>query len=112
MQNNTGIPRAFFKFPAQIVHFVGLPVYFLLFMLIYRPAGIVEFLDAGAMVLEFNVTILSTILLLILVGTRLAFFFLRKKMNPTYLSYSAWCILEVFLFAILVSVIIYCFSFF
>lgn len=99
MQNNTGIPRAFFKFPAQIVHFVGLPVFFLLFLLVYRPAGIIEFLDAGAMVLEFNVTILSTILMLILVGTRLAFYFLRKKMDPTFLSYTAWCVLEVFIFA-------------
>ncbi|MBP5488899.1 MAG: LytTR family transcriptional regulator DNA-binding domain-containing protein [Bacteroidales bacterium] len=99
MQNNTGIPKAFFRFPAQIVHFVGLPVFFLLFLLVFRPAGIIEFLDAGVMVLEFNVTILSTILLLILVGTRLTFFFLRKKMDPTYLSYAAWCILEVFFFA-------------
>ena len=47
MQKNTGIPKAFFRFPTQIVHFVGLPVYFLLFLLVYKPAGIIDFIDKG-----------------------------------------------------------------
>lgn len=99
MQKNTGIPKAFFRFPTQIVHFVGLPVFFLLFLLVFRPAGIMEFLDAGGVYLEFNVTILATILLLVLVGTRLAFYFLRNKMEPSLLSYAGWCLAELFIFA-------------
>ena len=99
MQNNKGISRSFFDFPVQIVHFVGLPVFFLLFILIYEPSGIVAFLDEGGVYMEFNVVILACILLLVLVGTRLAFFFLRKVMNPTALAYAGWCAAEVFLFS-------------
>ena len=98
MQNNRSIPKAFFRFPAQIIHFVGLPVYFLLFILVYKPEGIIDFVDEGGVYMEFNVTILATILLLVLVGTRLAFYFLRNKMNPSTLFYAGWCVGEVFLF--------------
>ena len=99
MQKNTGIPKAFFRFPTQIVHFVGLPVYFLLFLLVYKPAGIIDFIDKGGVYMEFNVTILTTILLLVLVGTRLAFYFLRNKMDPTPLAYAGWCLSEMFIFS-------------
>lgn len=99
MQNNRSIPQAFFRFQTQIVHFVGLPLFFLLFLLVYKPEGIIKFLSEGHLYMEFNVTILSTILLLVLVGTRLAFYFLRNKMNPTPLFYAGWCLVEIFIFA-------------
>ena len=99
MQNNRSIPEAFFRFPTQIVHFLGLPLYFLLFILVYKPEGIVKFLSEGNVYMEFNVTILTTILLLVLVGTRLAFYFLRHRLSLTPLFYAGWCVSEMFIFA-------------
>lgn len=95
MQKENSISRDFFTFPVQILHFAGIPLFFLLFVEVYRPEAIVEFFSVGAVSPEFNVCILSSILLLVLVGFRLAFFFLRGHLNPRGGIYALWCTGEI-----------------
>lgn len=100
MERNSGISRDFFRFPAQIIHFLSLPLFFLLFLSVYRPPAIMDFIAAGGgLSLEFNLTMLTCILLLVLVGTRLAFFFLRKHLSPGGFLYALWCLGETAIFA-------------
>ena len=73
MRTQNEISREFFKFPSQIIHFLGLPIFFFVFVLIYRPKTTIEFLDIRGF-MEFNLIILSCIQLLVMVGTSLAFF--------------------------------------
>lgn len=99
MQKENGISRDFFSFPVQILHFAGIPLFFLLFIEVYRPEAIVEFLSVGVVSPEFNVCILASILLVVLVGFRLAFYFLRNRLNPGGGIYALWCAGEIAVFA-------------
>ena len=58
MRTQNEISREFFKFPSQIIHFLGLPIFFFVFVLIYRPKTTIEFLDIRGL-MEFNLIILS-----------------------------------------------------
>lgn len=99
MRTQNEISREFFKFPSQIIHFLGLPIFFFVFVLIYRPKTAIEFLDIRGL-MEFNLIILSCILLLVMVGTRLAFFFLKKVMHLNYILYAGWCVCETIIFCL------------
>ncbi len=99
MQSSSGISKEFFSFPVQIIHFLGLPLFFILFLTIYRPEPIMKFLATGRVSLAFNITILAGILLLVLVGTRLAFFFLRKQLSMSKFGYALWCLGEIAVFS-------------
>lgn len=75
MRSQNELPRDFHKFPSQIIHFLGIPVFFVFFVLLYRPEGTVSFLDMNRDIMEFNLIMVGCILLGVLVATRLAFSF-------------------------------------
>lgn len=95
-----GIASRLYSFSSQIVHFVGVPVFFFLFVMIYSPLDVKEYMDNGWGGTDFNMTIVSTIILLCLVGMRLMMYFLRKHLQLSHLLYLGWCVAEILLCAL------------
>lgn len=87
------------SFLAQIIHFVAVPVFFVTFMLIYAPFDSKDFIGAGRDLFSFNIVILSCIVLVTLVGLRLAFYFIWRKRAISVFSYCLWCVGEVLIIA-------------
>ncbi len=100
MHSQNELSREFFKFPSQIIHFLGIPVFFVIFILLYRPESVVSFLEMGRDIMEFNLIMVGCILLLVLVGTRLAFYFLRNVLNINNALYIGWCAVECIIFCL------------
>lgn len=107
MRSPNEISRTFFRFSAQIVHFLGLPLLFAIFILLYRPENTIAMLDMGRDIMEFNLVIVSCILFGTLLTTRLILFFLRKVMHPGYLVYINWCIMEMLIFGMFAALYIH-----
>lgn len=82
----------------QIVHFLGLPVFFLLFTLVYKPFGIMEFLNTRAFGTGVNLVMMLCIMAAVLSGTRLTLHFVKVKL--TFVSYILWCIAELCLLSL------------
>lgn len=89
------LPRRFSKFGTQIWHYVLASVAFFIIITLYRPSALVGFLDMGRGLFGFNVCIISSIVLVTLVLSRLVFYFLRFFTCRSWWHYLAWCILEV-----------------
>ena len=100
MRSQNELPQDFHKFPSQIIHFLGIPVFFVFFVLLYRPEGTVSFLDMNRDIMEFNLIMVGCILLGVLVATRLAFFFLKKVFHPSNTVYIGWCAVECLVFCL------------
>lgn len=87
----SNIPQIFRRFIPQLLHMVVLPVFFFTFMLIHRSLGIEDFL--GKDWFGVHITIMSCIILVSILITRLLYYFLPMKMN--YTLYVFWCLAEI-----------------
>lgn len=85
------IPRAYRRFIPQLLHMVVMPVFFFLFMLIYHPFHLMETL--GYEWFGVHVTIMSSIILVSVIITRLVYYFLPMRL--TYVLYFLWCLAEI-----------------
>lgn len=85
------VARVFRRFIPQLLHMVILPVFFFSFMLIYRPFQAMDFL--GHEWFGVHVTIISCIILVSVIMTRLLYYFLPLKLS--YTLYSFWCLAEI-----------------
>lgn len=110
MRTQNEISKALFRFPAQIVHFVGIPFVFVAFALIYKPESLISLLTTMHAGVEFNLIIVGCIMLLTLVGTRLAFYFLRKVLHLNTLLYIGWCFAETVIFSMFSALYIHLIS--
>ena len=97
-------PSAVAHLPALLVHVLGLPAFYILFLLVYEPAPMVQLLQAGkdlypaiGSIFIFNLPITASILLLVLLASRISFLFLSKTQDLTLLRYGLWCLGEMFL---------------
>ena len=87
----TTLPRIFRRFMPQLLHMIVLPIFFFLFMLTYHPFNAHEFI--GNEWYGVHVTIISCILLLCIILTRLLYYFLPLRIN--YTLYALWSFAEV-----------------
>ena len=90
------LSRIFNSFVPQVLHMIVLPIFFFVFMLIYRPFGVSEYL--GMEWFAVHLTIFSCIVLLSIIATRVLYYFLRLQIN--YALYACWCLAEVLLMAL------------
>ena len=103
-------PKSLYRYVPNMLCYLALPAFFLLFVLLYDPHSIQTLLSAGEGVpgMEgvafFNLIIVAIILLLVLVLTRNLFFILRRVMNLTLVQYILWCVMELFAMSVFVSV--------
>ena len=85
------VPRVFRRFIPQLLHMFILPVFFFAFMLVYHPFDIVDFI--GKEWFGVHLTIVSCIIFLSSVLSRLLYYFLPLSIN--YSLYSVWCLAEI-----------------
>lgn len=91
----TKIPDIFYKVTTQVVFFVALPAFFLVWLLVYQSDYMVEFFAAKRDMLSFNATIVSVIMVATLAISRMLIFILRKHMKLSWVLYGFWCIGEL-----------------
>ncbi len=89
------IPRIFYRVITQVVFFLVLPLFFFVFLLLYRPERIVSFICVPEHMFYFNAIILSCILLLTMVLSRMLIFLLRHKLSLSWIFYTLWCLGEI-----------------
>ena len=99
----TQIPPIFRRFWPQIIYFLLPPVFFVAFVLLYKPDGICRFMDMDRGLLSFNVTISACIIFGVLLLSRLLFFLLRRAMKVEWDLYVTWCLAEMFFSASFLS---------
>ncbi|MGM9736065.1 MAG: LytTR family DNA-binding domain-containing protein [Candidatus Cryptobacteroides sp.] len=85
------ISRAFRRFIPQLLHVIVLPLFFFAFMLIYKPFNAEHLI--GYEWYGVHLTIVSCIILVSLVLTRLLYYFLPLRIN--YILYVIWCFGEM-----------------
>lgn len=107
MRQSREIPQVIKKLPSQILFFIGIPVFFLAFVLIYDPLGSQELIDAGRGLFSFNITMLTCIALTCLVGCRVAFHYVWRRRHMRWTWYVEWCIAETLIISLFFSLYIY-----
>ena len=98
------LPNIFRRLPVQVWYFLGAPLFFMAFVLVYSPFDSYSFLDAGRGLYYFDVTINFSIMLVSLVGTRLAFYFIFRGHNLSLFSYIGWCFAEMLIVAAFMAI--------
>ncbi len=86
----TEIPRVFRRFVPQLLHVIVLPIFFFAFMIIYRPFNIMGFL--GKEWFGVHIAIMTSIVLLCILMTRLIYYYVPMKLN--YTLYIFWNVAE------------------
>lgn len=95
----TTVPRLFKRFMPQLIHMIVLPLFFFAFILVYRPFEVTEFFESSWF--GVHVTILSCIIFVCIVVTRLLYYFLPLRLN--YTLYIVWCVGEIFFISLFSS---------
>lgn len=99
----TYLPPVFFKIGQQVLHFVGLPVFFFLFVILFRPFDLDDILSLRWGGFAFNVSIIASILLVVLAISRLILWGVRNAATFKRRSYFMWCVGEVVVSSLFVS---------
>jgi len=102
----TYLPPVFFKMGQQVLHFVAIPIFFFLFLILYKPFSLESALDLKGGSFAFNSAILSAILFIILVVTRLILWGLRNVTAFKSRTYYLWCMGEIGLSSLFMSLYI------
>ena len=91
-------PKALNEFPPHLIYVFGLPAFFLLSVLLYEPSHLVSLMHtgetAGRLLFYFNISIVTAIIFVIMLLSRLILFLLRKQMDISLGWYAMWCVLE------------------
>ena len=93
------IASIFRKFIPQLLHVIVLPVFFFTFILILRPSISVMLL--GNEWFGVHLTIMSCIILVSVILTRLFYYLVPMYLN--YTIYSFWCLLEIIFMSFFLS---------
>ena len=96
-------PKTFRHFVPQLIQMIILPIFFFAFMLIYRPDGIDTFLKSD--MYGVHITIMSCIILVSMIITRLMYYFLAHRFN--YPLYIFWCLAEMIFMSFFVALYIW-----
>ncbi len=89
------ISDIFYRFNVQLLYALMIPFSFVVFVLIYRPFELDEFLDVGRGLYAFNLTMITCIMLVTLFITRMILYFLRGHIQLSLGWYIFWCCMEV-----------------
>jgi hypothetical protein len=95
----TRISHTFYRFGTQMLYIMMLPLSFIVFSLVYRPFDVDTFLDMGEGLYPFNITMITCIVLVVLLITRLSLYFCRHHLNLSEGWYIFWCVCEVVIIA-------------
>lgn len=91
------LPQLFFQFKSQLLYCLLVPIFFVTFVLIYRPFDIDEYLNMGRSLFAFNITMISCIILVTLMITRIILYLCRLELSSGW--YLFWCGCEILICA-------------
>ena len=93
----TKIPDSLLSVPAMLLHIIGLPVFFLSFVLLYQSQWMIDFLSMGIgdNRLVFNALMLMCILIGVLCASRIPMTACRQWLRLTWLQYVLWSAAEL-----------------
>lgn len=102
---NRNLPTRFYRMPANVIFFVGVPLFFFLFVLAYEPFGIVDFLSGARGHYTLNLIIASLTVLGVLSLSRMLIFILRRRLKLSWATYTLWCLGETVVSALMLSIL-------
>ena len=97
------LPKLFFKLPPIVLYVTVCPLFFLVFSLCYEPFGIMDFMDMEYGYSTLNILICFCIILVVMVGARTAFYFMRNLDRFTWAHYIVWCMGECLVISLFLS---------
>ena len=100
------LPKNFFVWGTTILYMTLCPLFFFVFVLVYEPLGLRQYLDMGRDLYSVNLAILFGIALVLVCGLRVAFHFM-KKLRITWAYYISWCMGEVLVVAMFSALYLY-----
>ena len=98
------ISRTFYKMPVNVLFMTALPIFFFLFVWVYRPFDIEEFLAGGQDYYTLNLLLATLIVLAVTALSRMLLFILRRSIDLNWALYIAWCIGEGVLCGLFLSI--------
>lgn len=100
------LPKVFFKFGQQVLHFTALPIFLFLFLILYKPFDLSDLLSLRHGGFAFNCAIISAIVLAVLLLTRILLWGLRNATDFKRGVYLLWCVGEILISAAFISLYI------
>ena len=85
----------FGKLSSQLLYILGLPIFFLCFILVYQPTIVYPLLDMGKAMLNFNTTIIMCILLGVMIISRVLLLVVYNQVRFNWWRYLAWEVAEI-----------------
>ena len=89
------LPKIFGSLKYNIIYILGIPVFALGFVLLYKPRSVVALLEMNRDMLSFNTTIIMCILLGVMILSRVLLLCLYRQLKMTWLKYAAWEVAEI-----------------
>ena len=94
-------PKTLTQFPPNLIYVFALPAFFLLSVLLYEPSHLVDLMHTGdgaaRTLYYFNISIVTAIIFVVMILSRLLLFLLRKHMDMTLGWFALWCVMETVL---------------
>ena len=90
--------------PVNVLFITIVPIFFFLFILVYQPFGITEFLTGGGNHYTLNLLICTLIVLGVISLSRMLLFILRHKIDLNWALYVAWSFGEGILSALFMTI--------
>ena len=90
-------PKALTGFSPHLLYVFAIPAFFLLSVLLYEPSHLVSLMHTGegaGTLFSFNISIVTAIVFLVLLLSRILLYLLRRHMNMTLGWYALWCVME------------------
>lgn len=91
----TKLPALLTSLRSNLTYVLGLPLFWLLFVLLYRPMSFVPLLDMGGQLLNFSSTIIMCILFGVMLLSRGLLTAVSSALRLTWLRFLAWELSEV-----------------
>lgn len=97
MNNSHFVTSSLLSVPIMLLHIIGLPIFFLSFVLLYQSEWMVAFLNMGIGDgrLVFNSLMLTSILIGVLCASRIPMTACRSHLHLTWFQYVLWSAAEV-----------------
>ena len=100
-------PQALTRFSSNLIYVFAIPTFFLVSVLLYEPSRLVNLMNTGEGVsgtpFYFNISIVTAIILVVMLLSRLLLFLLRKHMDMNLGWFAVWCLMETVAIAAFVA---------
>lgn len=93
------IPSSILSVPTLLVHVVGIPLFYLGFILMYRSEWMIRFLEGGHDKAVFNALMVTCILIGVLCASRIPMTAVRKHIRMSWWQYLLWTLSEITIFS-------------